>query len=84
MRDEQTSENQRSMLDYLISVLDNANDFRWDAAKASHGEVKDYTQTITIDQIRKANAQRHLLYVNNPQQYSRQCQDYKKYALPDF
>ena len=42
------------MLDYLISLFDDANDFSWDAAKASHtvllcrmeqGEVKDYSQT---------------------------------------
>ena len=39
-----------NMLDYLISLFDNANDFSWDAAKASHavllcrmeqGEIKD-------------------------------------------
>ena len=25
-----------SMLDYLVSLFDDANDFSWDAAKASH------------------------------------------------
>ena len=68
-----------SMLDYLISLLDDANDFSWDAAKASHavlicwmeqGEVKDYTQTDKIDRIRRANPQRHLPYTNNFQQHS--------------
>ena len=67
------------MLDYLISFLDDANDFSWDAAKASHavlvcrmeqGEIKDYTQTDKIDRIRRANAQRHLPYTNNFQQPS--------------
>ena len=50
MRDEKNLDNQRGMLDYLISLLDDANDFSWDAAKASHavlvcrmeqGEIKD-------------------------------------------
>ena len=56
------------MLDYMISLFDDANDFSWDAAKASHavllcrmeqGEVRDYSQTKKIDRIRHANAQRH-------------------------
>ena len=56
------------MLDYVISLFDDANDFSWDAAKASHtvllcrmeqGEVKDYSQIEKIDRIRCANAQRH-------------------------
>ena len=56
------------MLDYMISLFDDANDFSWDAAKASHtvllcrmeqGKVKDYSQTETIDRIRRAKAQRH-------------------------
>ena len=79
MRDEKNPDNQRGMLDYLISLLDDANDFSWDAAKASHavlicrmeqGEIKDYTQTDKIDRIRRANAQRHLPYTNNFQQHS--------------
>ena len=57
------------MLDYLISLLDDANDFSWDAAKASHavllcrmeqGEVVSYQETDKIDRIRRANAQRHI------------------------
>ena len=56
------------MLDYMISLFDDANNFSWDAAKASHvvllcrmeqGEVKDYSQTEKINRIRHANAQRH-------------------------
>ena len=71
MRDENL-DNQRGMLDYLISLLDDANDFSWDAAKASHavlvcrmeqGKIKDYTQTNNIDRIK--SAQRHLPYTNN-------------------
>ena len=36
MRDEQDKTIQNSMLDYLIALFDDANDFSWDAAKASH------------------------------------------------
>ena len=68
MRDENCSENKDAMLDYLISLLDDSNDFSWSSAKACHavllcrmeqGEVKDYTQTDLIDRIRRAHAQRH-------------------------
>ena len=53
MRDEQNRDIQNSMLDYLTALFDDANDFSWDAAKASHaillcrmeqGEIKDYAQ----------------------------------------
>ena len=56
------------MLDCLISLLDNANYFSWDAAKASHavllcrmeqGEVS-YQEIDKIDRIRRANAHRHI------------------------
>ena len=68
MKEEQNSENQKFMLDFLISLLDDANDFSWDAAKASHavllcrmeqGEVVSYQETDKIDRITRANAQRH-------------------------
>ena len=61
--------NKDSMLDYLISLFEDVQDFSWDAARASHaillcrmeqGEVKNYTETEKIDRIRRANAQRHL------------------------
>ena len=51
-------------------LLDDANDFSWDAAKASHavllcrmeqGEVVSYEEIGKIDRIRRANAQRHTL-----------------------
>ena len=53
MRDEQNRDIQNSMLAYLIALFDNANDFSWDVAKASHavllcrikqGKIKDYAQ----------------------------------------
>ena len=57
------------MLDYIISLMDDANDFSWISAKASHavllcrmeqGEVKSYADTLAIDRIRRANAQKHM------------------------
>ena len=51
MRDEQNSDIQNSMLDYLIALFDDPNDFSWDAAKASYAvllyrmeqdKIKDY------------------------------------------
>ena len=36
MHDEQDQTSKNSMLDYLIALFDDANDFSWDAAKASH------------------------------------------------
>ena len=68
MKEEQNLKIRDNMLDYMISLFDDANDLSWDAAKASHtvllrrmeqGEVKDYSQIEKIDRIRHANAQRH-------------------------
>ena len=68
MREEKNSNVKDHMLDYIISLFDDANDFSWDAAKASHavllcrmeqGEISDYTQVEKIDRVRRANAQRH-------------------------
>ena len=56
------------MLDYLISLLVDSNDFSWSSAKASHavlqccmeqGEIKDFTETDKIDSVRRAHVQRH-------------------------
>ena len=58
------------MLDYLITLMEDANDFSWDAARASNavilcrmeqGEVKNYKETEKLDRIRRANAQRHVI-----------------------
>ena len=68
MREESDPENKNSMLDYLIALSEDVQDFSWDSARASHaillcrmeqGEVKNYTETDKIDRIRHANAQRH-------------------------
>ena len=54
------------MLDYLIALLDDSNDFSWQAAKTSHAvllclmvqrEVASLSDTEKIDRIRCANAQ---------------------------
>ena len=69
MRDESDKNCKEAMLSYLISLLDDANDFSWSAAKACHavllcrmeqGEIKDFTETKGIDRVRRAHAQRHV------------------------
>ena len=74
MREENHSQIKDAMLDYLISLSDDSNDFSWDSAKACHaallscmeqGEIKDYTQTDLIDRIRRAHAQRHVPSTQN-------------------
>ena len=71
------------MLDYLIALLDDSNDFLWKAAKASHavllcpmeqGEVTSWSDTEKIDQIRWAKAQRHVV----PTQPSNSSQKFRK------
>ena len=61
------------MLDYLINLLEDANDFSWATAKASHvvllcrmeqGEVKSWSQVEKIDRICRAHAQRHVTVSN--------------------
>ena len=56
------------MLDYIISLFDDANDFSWDVPTASHaillcrmeqGEISDYTQVEKVDRVCRANSQRH-------------------------
>ena len=68
MREENCIQNKDAMLDYLISLWDDSNDFSWSSAKACHavllcrmeqGEIKDFTQTDLIDSVRRAHAQRH-------------------------
>ena len=69
MREESDLETRQYMLDYMISLMDDANDFSWISAKASHavllcrmeqGEVKSYSDVLAIDRIRRANAQKHV------------------------
>ena len=69
MREESDPEIKQHMLDYMISLMDDANDFSWVSAKASHavllcrieqGEVRSYSDVTAIDRIRRANAQKHV------------------------
>ena len=69
MRDESDPETRQYMLEYMISLMDDANDFSCILAKASHavllcrmeqGEVKSYADVLAIDRIRRANAQKHV------------------------
>ena len=60
-RTEESNHNSKeAMLDYFISLLNDANDFSWTSAKASHavllchmeqGGIKDYTQTDLINRV---------------------------------
>ena len=74
MKEETNSNVKDCMLDYLVALLDDAQDFSWEVAKASHavllcrmeqGEVESYADVQKIDRIRRANAQRHLPYSGN-------------------
>ena len=69
MRDESDPNLKQHMLEYLIALMDDTNDFSWTSAKASHavllcrmeqGEVKGFSDTFAIDRIRRANAQKHV------------------------
>ena len=56
------------MLDYLGNLMEDASDFSWESAKASHAIVLTnmeadrlhWTDTDKLDQIRRAHAQRHV------------------------
>ena len=92
MRDEESSQTRGHMLDYLIALLDDSNDFSWQAAKASHavllcrmeqGEIASWAETEKIDRIRRANAQRHTpasLSNTGGQTFKKQGQTYQKHA----
>ena len=65
MKEETCQITKDHMLDYLIALLDDSNEFSWQAAKASHavllcrmeqGEVTSSSQRDKIDHIRWANA----------------------------
>ena len=79
LREEQNPQVKEHMIDYLIALMEDAHDFSWDAARASHavllcrmeqGEVKNYTETEKLDRIRRANAQRHVFSSTNEGQNS--------------
>ena len=56
------------MLDYVIDLLDDATDFSWASAKASHavllcrmeqGQIRGWSETEKVDTVWRAHAQRH-------------------------
>ena len=58
-----------NMLDNMIVLLEDAQDFPWSTTKANHAvllcrteqdDIKDFTQVDKIESIRRANAQRHI------------------------
>ena len=64
------------MLEYMIALMEDANDFSWQAAKASHavllcrmeqGEIANFSQVDKIDRIRRVHAQRHIPAAQNAQ-----------------
>ena len=71
IQEEKSESNRASMLDYLGNLMEDASDFSWEAAKASHailltnmeGDRIKWGDTDKIDRIRRAHAQRHV----NPQ-----------------
>ena len=69
IKEEKISKMREHMLDYLVALLHDAQDFFWGAVKASHavllcrmeqGEIADYSCIDQIDRIRRANARRHI------------------------
>ena len=67
MRDELDPILKQHMLEYLITLMDDANDFSWTLAKVSHAvllccmeQVKDFSDTASIDRIRRVNAHKHV------------------------
>ena len=74
MREENDKNLRSHMFNYLIDLLDDAQDLSWTVAKASRavllchleqGDLSGYDQVDRIDRIRRANAQKHV--VGNPQ-----------------
>ena len=65
-REEKNLDVKNAMLEYLSEIMEDANDFSWQSAKASHavllcrmeeGKV-EWHETHKLDKIRRAHAQR--------------------------
>ena len=74
MRDEPDLNLRSNILDDVINLLDDAQDFSWVSAKASHaillcrmeqGEITSWSDTDKIDRIRRVHAQRYAQAQNN-------------------
>ena len=68
IQEEKSEEASACMLDYLGNLMEDASDFSWESAKASHAIVLtnmeadrlQWTDTDKVDRIRRAHAQRHV------------------------
>ena len=66
MRDESNIEIRNNMLNYVINLLDGAQDFSWSSAEANHAvllcrmeqEVSGWSDTDRTDRIQRPHAQR--------------------------
>ena len=82
MREGTNQNSKDAMLDYLIFLLDDLNDFSWSSAKASHavllchmeqGEIKDFTETNKIDKVRRAHVQKHTSISQDTGKHASKC-----------
>ena len=68
IQEEKSGETRASMLDYLGNLMEDASDFSWESAKASHVVVLtnmkadrlQWSDTEKLDRIHRAHAQRHI------------------------
>ena len=68
IQEEKSGKTRASMLDYLGNLMEDASDFSWESAKASHMVVLtnmeadrlQWSDTEKLDRIRRAHAQRHI------------------------
>ena len=90
LREEQDFHIKEHMLGYVIALMEDANDFSWDVARASQavflcrmeqGEVKSYTKTEQMDRVRRANAQRQVATSLDEAQNSEKKMQKIKYLL---
>ena len=90
LRNEKDPQVKEHKLDYLIALMEDVNDFFWDAAWASHavllcmmeqGEVKGYSETDKLDRIRRANVQRHVVTSPNEAQNSHKRSKLIRFSL---
>ena len=68
MREENDLQNKNSMLDYLISLFEDVQDFscRMELCRMEQGEVKNYPDTEKIDRIWRTNVNVTLLHLLLP------------------
>ena len=80
----------KDMWDYLIALLDDANDFSWTVAKASHavnlcriqqGKINNYSKVEQIDRVRWLIHREKVTQTHRcPEKYS--YKEHNVYAIP--